>query len=52
MDVSEIVYTRPIQDSNFERYVAELHVNVNQSFKDLFQVSVHCILGYATIQFG
>ena len=52
MGVSEIVYTRPIPASNFVKYVAELHVNVNQPFKDLFQVSEYCILGYATIQFG
>ena len=41
MGVSEIVYTRPIQVSNFVKYVAELHINVNQPFKDLFQVSVY-----------
>ena len=38
--VSEIVYTRPIPVSHFVKYVAELHINVNQSFKDLFQVSI------------
>ena len=36
--VSEIVYSRPIPVSNFVQYVAELHTNTNQPFKDLFQV--------------
>ena len=43
MAVSEIVYTRPIPVSHFVKYVAELHVNVNQPFKDLFQVSVYIL---------
>ena len=36
--VSEIVYSRPIPVSNFVKYVAELHTDTNQPFKDLFQV--------------
>ena len=36
--VSEIVYSRPIPVSNFAKYVAELHTDAIQPFKDLFQV--------------
>ena len=34
-----VVSTRPIPISNFGKYVAELHANSNQPFKDLYQVS-------------
>ena len=40
---SEVVSTRPIPISNFGKYVAELHTNSNQPFKDLYQVCV-CFL--------
>ena len=36
----EIVSTRPIPIPEFGKYVAELHANSNQPFKDLYQVSV------------
>ena len=45
---SEIVYTRPIPVSNFAKYVAELHGDVNQHFKELFQVNAllfACVCG-------
>ena len=41
--VSEIVYTRPTPVSNFAKYVAELHADENQPFKQLFQVNVYHI---------
>ena len=37
--VSEIVYSKPIPISEFTKYVAELHTDMNQPFQDLFQVS-------------
>ena len=36
---SEIVSTRPIPIPEFGKYVAELHANSNQPFKDLYQVN-------------
>jgi hypothetical protein len=50
--VSEIVYTRPIPVSNFVKYVAELHTDMNQPLKDLFQVSVYGLPCPLINQFG
>ena len=36
----EMVSTKPIPIPEFGKYVAELHANSNQPFKDLYQVSV------------
>ena len=39
--VGEVVFSRPIPIPEFGKYVAELHSNSNQPFKDLYQVSLH-----------
>ena len=36
--VGEVVFSRPIPIPEFGKYVAELHSNSNQPFKDLYQV--------------
>ena len=36
----EMVSTRPTPIPEFGKYVAELHANSNQPFKDLYQVGV------------
>ena len=50
--VSEIVYTRPISVSNFAKYVTELHTDVNQPFKDLFQASAYVCVVLGQLWFG
>jgi hypothetical protein len=39
--VGEVVFSRPIPIPEFGNYVAELHANSNQLFKDLYQVGLH-----------
>ena len=39
--IGEIVSTRPILIFEFGKYVAKLHVDSNQPFKELFQVCIH-----------
>ena len=39
--VGEVVSSRPIPIPEFGKYVAELHSNSNQPFKDLYQVGLH-----------
>ena len=39
--VGEVVFSRPILITEFGKYVAELHSNSNQPFKDLYQVGLH-----------
>ena len=36
--IGEVVFFRPIPIPEFGKYVAELHANSNQPFKDLYQV--------------
>ena len=38
--VGDVVSTRPIPIPEFGQYVASLHANSNQPYRDLFQVSV------------
>ena len=38
--IDDIVSSRPIPIPEFGKYVAELHTNSNQPFKDLYQVCV------------
>ena len=40
--VGDLVSSRPIPIPEFGEYVAELHVNFNQPFKDLYQVCASC----------
>ena len=39
--VDNMVSSRPIPIPEFGKYVAELHANSNQPFKDLYQVYIH-----------
>ena len=39
--VDNMVSSRPIPIPEFGKYVAELHTNSNQPFKDLYQVYIH-----------
>ena len=40
--IDDMVSSRPIPISEFGKYVAELHTNLNQPFKDLYQVCTSC----------
>ena len=40
--IDDMVSSRPIPISEFGKYVAELHANLNQPFKDLYQVCTSC----------
>ena len=42
VSIDDVVSSRPIPVSEFGKYVAELHSNMNQPFKDLYQVCSSC----------
>ena len=42
--IADMVSSSPIPIPEFGKYVAELHANSNQRFKDLYRVSVKCTM--------
>ena len=40
--IDDMVSSRPIPILEFGKYIAELHANLNQPFKDLYQVCTLC----------